>query len=102
MPNQAITLYTIIAKVRISNKVAIFCSCKKICSPKSWCKCQKQKLKCIQYYYFLARDCGNIGIIEEGTEIAVIKRSIQISNSNSLPFLLSDLDNNLSLLSPPA
>ncbi len=44
--SKAITLHVGAAKVGTSNKVAVSCTCKKTCSPKFWCKCQKQKIKC--------------------------------------------------------
>lgn len=84
-PSKAITLHTVAAKVRTSNKIAVSCSCKKTCSPKSRCKYQKQKLKYIQYCHSSACDCGNMDSIEEGTEIAGIERPVQISDSKSLP-----------------
>ena len=100
-PSKAITLHAVAAKVGTSNKVAVSCSCKKTCSPKSRCKCQKQKLKCTQYCHSSARDCGNMGIIEEGTETAVIERPVQISDSDSPPLLPSDSDDDPSLPEEP-
>lgn len=41
-PSKAITLHTVAVKVGTSNKAVVSCSCKKTCSPKSQCKCQKK------------------------------------------------------------
>ena len=91
-PSKTITLHAMAAKVGTCNKIAVSCSCKKTCSPKSRCKCQKQKLKCTQYCHSSARDCGNMSTIEESTETAVIERPVQISDSDSPPLLPSDSD----------
>ncbi len=64
-PSKAITLHAVATKVGTSNKVALSCTCKKICSLKSRCKCQKQKLKCTQYCHSSTQDCRNMGTIEE-------------------------------------
>lgn len=48
-PSKRITLHAVAAKVGTSNKVAVSFSCKRTCSPKSRCKCQRQKLKYTQY-----------------------------------------------------
>lgn len=89
------------AKVGTSSKVAVFCTCKKTCSPKSRSKCQKQKLKCTQYCHSSACDCGNVGTIEEGTETAIANRPAQSSNSDSPPILPSDSDDDPSLPEEP-
>ncbi len=96
-PSKAITVHAVAAKVETSNKVAVSCTCKKTCSPKSRCKCQKQKLKCTQYYHYSARDCGNMGTIKEGTETAVVDKPSNNSDSDSPSLLLSNSDDDPSL-----
>ena len=54
-------------------------------------------LKCAKYCHSSARDCGNIGIIEEGTETAVVDKPTNNSDSDSLPLLPFNSDNNPSL-----
>ena len=92
-PSKAIILHIVTAKVGTSNRVTASCSCKKTCSSKSQCKCQKQKLKCTQYRHSSAGDCGNIGTIEGKTETAVVDRPANNSDSDSSPLLPSHSDN---------
>ena len=91
-PSKAITLHSVAEKFGTSNKVTVSCTCKKTCSPKSRCNCQKQKLKCTQYCYSSARDCGNMGTFEERTETAVVDRPANNPNSDFPPLLPSNSD----------
>lgn len=61
--------------VSTSNKVAITCLSKKSCNSYSRYKFRKNKVKCSQYFYSARQDYGNIGIVEEDTDAAIISRS---------------------------
>lgn len=65
-------MYVITLNIKTSNKVAIFYSYKKAYNSKSWCKCQKQKVKYIKYFYFSICNYGNISTIEKSIKTAVI------------------------------
>ncbi len=73
------------------------CICKKTCSPKSRCKCQKQKLKYTQYCHSSAQDYRNIGTIKERTETTVVGWPANNSDSDSLSLLPPNSDNDPSL-----
>ncbi len=95
--SKAIILHAVAAKVETSDKVAVFCTYKKTCIPKSRCNCQKQKLKCTKYCHSSARDCGNMDTIKEGTKTVVVDRSANNSDSDSSSLSPSNSEDDPSL-----
>ncbi len=67
---QTISFHAVAKRVDTSNKVATTCLCKKLCNPRSRCKCCKHKVQCSQYCHSARRDCGNAC-----TDAAVVSRS---------------------------
>ena len=78
-----IILPPIATKIKTSNKVAIYCSCKKMCTPQSQCKCRKSKIQCSRYRHNSRCDCKNTGPLQEGTEAVVLIRSKDDSEMDS-------------------
>ncbi len=70
-----ISLYAVAVKIGSSNKVAVHCNCKKMCTAHSQCKCRKSKVHWSQYCHNFCRDCTNAGPLQEGTEAVVLSRS---------------------------
>ncbi len=83
VPTKLISLYEVSAKIRTSNKVAVHCSCKKMCTPQFRCKCRKSRVQCSQYYHNSHRDYGNAGLSQKGTEAEVLPRSKDDSEMDS-------------------
>ncbi len=81
---KSISLHAVAAKIGTSNKVAVHCSCKKICTPQSRCKCRKRRIQCFQYCHNSRLDCGNAGPLQEGTKAVVLSRSEDDSEIDSI------------------
>ena len=95
--SKAITLHALATKVRTSNKVAVCYTCKKRCSPKFQCNCQKQKLKCIYYCHWWAQSYRNMVTINERRGTTVVDRPANNFDSDSLSLLPSNSDHDASL-----
>ena len=83
VPIKLISLHAVVAKIEISNKVAVHCCCKKMCTPHSRCKCRKSMVQCSQYCHNSCRDCENARPLQEGTEAVVLLKSEDDSEMDS-------------------
>ena len=83
VPTKPISPHSVAAKIGTSNKVTVYCSCKKICTFQSRCKCRKSRVQYSQYCHNSRRNCGNAGPLQEGTEAVVLSRSKDDSEMDS-------------------
>ena len=83
VPTQPISLPVVEAKIGTSNKIAVQCSCKEMCTPQFRCKCRKSRVHRSQYCHNSRPDCGNAESLQEGTEAVVLSKSKDNSEIDS-------------------
>ncbi len=83
VPIKPISLHVVAAKIGTSNKIAVHCNCKEMCTPQSRCKCRKSRVQSSQYCHNSRRDCGNAGPLQESTKATVLSKSKDNSEIDS-------------------